>query len=126
MGLAGRLGAAALCLGSGGCNLLLGIPDLADPGNLATMTARFKAAVQADRPGSAPIDWGPGDSGIWRRYLGPQVVLFCGQPVQAPAQRYELSFSRGSFGTIEQHDISTPSHPGEGSINGLCEKRPER
>ena len=116
-----RLVAAMLCLGAAGCDLFLGIPNLADPDNVADMTKRFKAAAQADRPGARRIDWGPGDSGIWWHYLGPQVVIFCGRPEGETAGQYEMSFSRGALGTIEQHELSSSSHPSEGSLNRSCE-----
>ena len=59
-----RLIAVAGLLGlTGGCNLLLGIPDLGDPdlgdpANIASMKARFKATIQSQVRDPAPLDWG--------------------------------------------------------------------
>jgi len=109
-----RLVAVAGLLGlTGGCGVLLGIPDLGDPGDVASMDARFKATVQGQVHGSTPLNWGVQEQHIWRHYMGPRVVAFCGRPVNAPVTQrtYQINYFRGSFGNIGELEVDTPAHP---------------
>ena len=109
-----RLATVAGLLGlTGGCSLLLGIPDLGDPGNVASMNARFKATIQGQVRDPAPLDWGVQDQRIWRHDMGPGVVALCGRPADAPfTQRtYQINYSRGAFGNIVELEVDTPAHP---------------
>ena len=122
-----RLLAGAGLLGLvGGCALFLGISNLADPGNVADMTARFKAIVQAELPPQAPLDWGPGNRNIWFHYMGPGSVAYCGRPANAaPSQpTYHVNFYRGSFGNIGEIKVETPAHPNEEARLGMCSSPP--
>lgn len=118
--LLGLLGLAS------GCNLILGVPNLADPDNVATMTGRFKATIQSELRDPAPLDWGAADDRIWFHYKGPQAVTFCGRPANAPATQrpYEISFFRGSFGGIGMHEAITPAQPPTDPAPGFCDVRP--
>ena len=107
----------------GGCDLLLGLPDLGDPGTKAAMTDRFKATVQSQLADPAPLDWGPADSRIWRHFMGPRSVAYCGRPAGAPRPRraYQVNFFRGSLGGIGMIASDTPAHPSPDPAFDSCE-----
>ncbi len=102
------------------------IPDLGDPANVASMTARFKATIQAEDRSLAWRDWGVADGQIWRHYMGPRVVAFCGRPANAPIMQraYQINFFRGAFGNIGELEVDTPAHPAENDpSSGFCGTR---
>lgn len=111
---------------TGGCDLVLGIPNLGDPGNVASMTARFKATIQAEARSPASLDWGVADDHIWQRPMGPRVVAFCGRPVNAPVTQrpYQINFFRGSFGAIDELVVDTPAYPAGNPPDNSCATRP--
>ena len=111
---------------TGGCSLLLGIPDLGDPGNVASMTARFKATIQGQVRDPIPLDWGVPEQHIWRHYMGPSVVAVCGRPVTAPVTQrtYQINYYRGSFGNIAGLEVNTPAHPQADPSYDFCGTRP--
>ena len=122
-----RLVAVAGLLGlTGSCSLLLGIPDLGDPANVASMNARFKATIQGQVRDSTSLDWGVQEQHIWRHYMGPSVVAVCGRPVNAPvAQRtYQINYFRGSFGNIAELEADTPAHPQGDPSYDVCGTSP--
>ena len=107
---------------TGGCDLILGIPNLGDPGNVAAMKARFKAVVQAQLHEPMPLDWGEADRNIRLHYMGPGGVEVCGRPVNAALAKryYQINFYRGSFGAIDEWQIDTPAHPLPVQENPYC------
>ena len=116
-----RLVASAGVFGlTGACVALLGIPDLGDPANVAKMTAQFKAIIQAEHRGQAPLDWGVADGQIWRHYMGPHVLAFCGRPLNVPAMQrpYQINFFQGSFGNIGELAVNTPAEPADSTFCG--------
>ena len=106
-----------------GCDLLLGVPNLGDPANVATVKARFKAIVQSELRDPLPLDWGPDDRRIRLHYMGPGGVALCGRPANArPAENaYQINFFRGSFGNIIDIEVDTPAHPSTARSTGFCE-----
>ena len=104
------------------CDVFLGIPDLGDPANVASMTARFKATIQAENRSPASLDWGVADGQIWRHYMGPGVVAFCGRPTNIPTTQraYQIDFFRGAFGDIGEYEVDTPAHPVENPSPDIC------
>ena len=118
-----RLVALAGLLGlTSGCDLVLGIPNLGDPDNLASMKSRFKATIQAEQRSPAPLDWGAADGNIWWHYMGPGAVAFCGRPANAPVTQrtYQIVFFRGSFGNIGANEVETPAHPSGYPPSDFC------
>ena len=110
-----RLSSLAVFLGTlAGCNWLPGVPVLSAPENLARMQARFKATIAAELPADAQPDWGTDGRNFWNTGHGPDIVVFCGRPVNAaPGQRtYQINYYRGYFLVgIDEAEMVTPAHP---------------
>lgn len=122
-----RLVAMAVLLGlTSGCDLFLGVPDLGDPANVASMKVRFKATIQSQVRDPAPLDWDTQDQQIWFHPMGPRVVAVCGRPINAPATQraYQINYFRGSFGAIGEVEVETPAHPPERASPSFCGMRP--
>lgn len=103
--LAGLLGLAS------DCDLLLGIPDLGDPGNVASMKARFKAIIQAEADSLASLDWGVADDRIWRHHMEPRKRRV---PRASGQRAHEAEALPGQFlpGHVRQHRADRDRDPG--------------
>ena len=118
-----RLVLVAVVLGAvGGCYPSLVGWKMIEPGTLASIKARFKATIQAELPGTPPLDWGPGDGNLWTHAMGPLATEVCGRPVNAPAAQvtYQINYFQDFLGSISDGEVVTPAHPPDASFTDHC------